>query len=552
MKTFAEVYAALDRTTRSGEKVSLMVHYFNLVPERERVCLIALLSGWRLPRPVGLRVLRQWAAAEAGLSEWLFGECHAHVGDLAETIAMVLPNPEAHVERPLAEWIEWVDELRYRDERDQRSLVISAWRSLPTDQRLVFNKLLTGALRIGVSRALVIRALSEVTGIDRAVLSQRLMGKWHPRDRSYADIITPQGKGKSCAQPYPFLLAENLVVPPPELGAVAEWQLEWKWDGIRAQVIWRGNDVAIWSRGEELMTHQFPELAMVAARFPSGTVLDGEILAWRQSPLGFSALQSRIARKNVSRRILSEVPVVFMAYDLLEDSGCDIRDLPLWQRRKRLFDLICRQSEVGAGQHLYLSQELAADSWEGVARLREEARRNHVEGLMIKRRDASYGIGRGGGAWWKWKLAPLSVDAVLVYANPGHGRRAGLFSDYTFALRDGEKWVPFAKAYAGLTEDEIAEVDAFVRRNTLQRRGAARIVKAELVFEIGFAAVSPSTRHRSGMGVRFPRILRWRRDKLAAEADSLADLRRLGGIESIAQRNVEVPRQLTLFHDDLL
>ncbi len=548
MRAVADLYAALDQTNRTARKVAILGEYFRSAADDEKICLVALFCGWHPPRAVGFKVLRQWAAGQAGVDQWLFDECYAHVGDLAETIALLLPPVRELTERPLRAWLDVLDHLRTCGVEEQRRAVVSAWNGLPPDQCFIFNKLITGGFRVGVSQALVVRALSDLSGLAPAVLVHRLMGKWSPLDRDFASLIAPQDDREMSARPYPFCLAEPLAESPTGLGNTSDWLFEWKWDGIRAQAVRQSGSLHIWSRGEELVTPQFPELGELEIVLPEGTVLDGEILAYRNQPLGFNALQRRLGRKRPTASILRDVPVLFMAYDLLEENGHDVRDLPLRQRRERLVALVGRLADGDCDRRLLLSPELNVCDWQQAAGKRGAARRNHVEGLMIKRIESPYVTGRQSGVWWKWKLDPLSVDAVLVYAYPGHGRRAGLFSDYTFAVRDGEDLVPFAKAYTGLTDEEITEVDSFVRRNTLGRRGPARIVQPQLVFEISFADVVASKRHRSGIGVRFPRILRWRHDKRATDADTLEHLKSLAAHHD-GEAPPETPqlRQLSLF-----
>ena len=272
------------------------------------------------------------------------------------------------------------------------------------------------------------------------------------------------------------------------------------------------------------MTDKYPELAAAAARLPDGTVLDGEILPWRNSrPLPFGELQRRIGRKSVGRKILQEVPVAFLAYDLLEHEGRDQRGQALARRRQKLEALLDHRAD----DRLLLSPVLAAPDWTALATQHGESRQRGVEGFILKRHDSRYGVGRRRGDWWKWKVDPLTADAVLIYAQRGHGRRAGLYTDYTFAVRQGDGLVPFAKAYSGLSDAEIQEVDRFIQRNTRERFGPVRAVRPALVFEIAFEGIRASTRHKSGVAVRFPRILRWRRDKTIEDADTLETLKAL-------------------------
>jgi DNA ligase-1 len=419
--------------------------------------------------------------------------------------------------------------LKGVDEHEQKRVVLEAWNSLSPPERFVFNKLITGAFRVGVSRSLVIRALSEATGLEKSLLAHRLMGNRDPAETSYADILHPADDDSlTLSRPYPFLLASPFDKSPHELGNPADWLIEWKWDGIRAQAIFRSQQFFLWSRGEDLLTEQFPELQQLQHSIPDGTVLDGEILPYHAGqPLGFHLLQTRLGRKTVTPRLMREAPIIFVAYDLLESNGVDIRSKPLHERRELLENLLKRRPPRPGPPLLLLSEKLSMTNWSELNQKREIARDRFTEGLMIKDLQSTYLPGRIKGTWWKWKIDPLTIDAVLIQAQPGHGRRASLFTDYTFAVWKGDELTPFAKAYSGLTDEEIRQVDTFIKRNTRTKHGPVRTVEPDLVFEIGFENVALSKRHRSGVAVRFPRILRWRRDKPAKEADTLATLQAL-------------------------
>jgi DNA ligase-1 len=526
MKQFAALYAALDRTTRTSEKVAALVEYFERVAPADGAWAIYFLIGRRPRQIIGARKLAEWASAETGVPDWLFSECYDAVGDLAETIALLLPVPERSTDLPLHYWVgERLLPLRDRDDEEKRRAMLGAWHDMDSGQRLVWNKLITGGFRVGVSALLVTRALSQVSGVDVSVVAHRLMGDWEPTPEFYAWLSAPETGPSDISRPYPFFLAHPLDGQASDLGDVADWQAEWKWDGIRAQVIRRQGQTFIWTRGEELVTDRYPELVQMAARLCDGTVIDGEILPWSaEKPLPFAQLQRRIGRKALTKKILTEVPVILMAYDLLEDEGRDIRSMSLRERRDRLAKLA---AFGGTDSAIRLSPIVPASAWSELAEARAEGRSRRVEGLMLKRLDSAYGVGRQRGSWWKWKVNPFTVDAVLVYAQPGNGKRASLFTDYTFGVWDAGKLVPFAKAYSGLTDEEIREVDSFVRKNTLEKFGPVRAVKPELVFELGFEAIQRSTRHKSGIAVRFPRILRWRTDKKVEEADKLDAVRAL-------------------------
>jgi DNA ligase-1 len=566
MRRFAELFQALDASTATGDKVAAMVRYFRDAPPADAAWAIYFLAGGKPRQAVPTALLRATACREAGIDDWLFEECYQAVGDLAETIAHLLPPGQATGdEAGLAEWVEArLLPLRGLPPAEQARQVAAAWRGLDTAGRFLSVKLIGGGFRVGVSRLLVQRALAEAAGIDARRVAERMMGWTDGRAAPTAarfealvapdDARAPAGDGR----PYPFFLAHPLQQPvqaiEAQLGPPAHWLAEWKYDGIRAQLVRRDGRAWIWSRGEELVTERFPELATAAAALPDGCVLDGEILAWHAGaaqPAAFGVLQRRIARKTLTRKVLADAPVRFVAYDLLESGGADLRSEPQHARRARL-DALLAGSPPGAV--LSLSPLVEAPDWPALAVLRGQSRALGVEGLMLKQRDARYGSGRTktDGTWWKWKIDPLSVDAVLIYAQAGHGRRASLYTDYTFAVwsrppRDaGEaaavveaiarrepslpgalQLVPFAKAYSGLSDDEFAAVDRVIRAHTLEKFGPVRSVRPTLVFELGFEGLQPSARHKSGIAVRFPRMLRLRPDKPLHEADSLDTLRAL-------------------------
>jgi DNA ligase-1 len=525
MRRFARLYAALDETTATHEKSAALVEYFRNVPPGDAAWAVYFLIGRRPKRLVSSRNLRSWAAKEAGLPEWLFDESRHEVGDLAETITLLLPERGRSIERPMAEWVEdRLLRLRAEDEDVQRKIMVQAWRELDRRERLVWNKLITGSFRVGASQRLVVRALAEVSGIGQGVIAHRLMSAWEPTPDFFQQLLAPDTRDADVSRPYPFFLAHQLEGDPRSLGEPSQWMLEWKWDGIRAQLIRRAGRTFLWSRGEELLAGRFPEVEEVGALLPNGTSIDGELLPWMDgAPLPFSLLQRRIGRSKLDRKIMGEVPVVLVAYDLLEEACKDVRFLPLAERRRRLASLLERLP----GGRLILSPIVTASDWEAAAMARTNAREAGAEGLMVKRLSSEYGVGRPKGDWWKWKLEPFAVDAVLIYAQPGTGQRAGLLTDYTFGLWAGDHLVPFAKAYSGLTDEEIRKVDSFVRRNTLEKFGPVRTVKPELVFELHFEGIQESSRHKSGLAVRFPRIARWRQDKRAEDADTIETARGL-------------------------
>ena len=551
MKAFAALYRALDDSTSSLAKRAALQAYLMTAPPADAAWAVYFLAGGKPRQLVPTKLLKQLAREASGLPEWLFDESYDAVGDLAETIALLLPAPTAAHEGGLSDWVtERLLPLRGLPPEQLPGVLLAQWQQLQVDERLVYFKLMTGSFRVGVSRLQVTQALAAVSDLDAKRIAQRLMGYTHiasrPTGADYAALIAPEAPGelnqRTSGQPYPFFLAHPLAAPvetfAATLGPPTNWVVEWKWDGIRAQLVKRAGQVWLWSRGEELITDRFPELQQLGAALPDGTVIDGEVVVWRASgaqPEGqvqpFAELQKRIGRKTLGAKLLKDIPVVLLAYDLLEWQGNDLRQQPQFERRARLDALVVQVPHPA----LKLSEQLHADSWDALAALRDSARVRGVEGMMLKARHAQYGVGRTKdvGVWWKWKIDPLSIDAVLIYAQRGHGRRASVYSDYTFAVWDGSPeqatrhLVPFAKAYSGLTDAEMAKVDAVIRKTTLESFGPVRSVTPTLVFELGFEGIARSPRHKSGIAVRFPRMLRWRTDKPVAEADTLQTLQAL-------------------------
>lgn len=597
MKAFAELFQALDATTAQSAKLAALVAYLRVAPPADAAWAVYFLAGGKPRQMVPTKRLRALAQEAAGLPEWLFDESYEAVGDLAETLALLLPPPAQPVDLPLSEWMAQLLPLRALPPDEVEVRLRRQWNMLAPEQRLVYFKLITGNFRVGVSRLQVTQALATVSGLDPKRVAHRLMGYTQigrqPAAADFRALVAPvpeahedASAGGDDGQPYPFFLAHPFNQPvadmPALLGDTRHWLVEWKWDGIRAQIVRRGGAVWVWSRGEELVTDRFPELADAArAQLPDGTVIDGEILVWlpgEERPRPFADLQKRLGRKTLSAKLLRELPVVLVTYDLLEHAGQDLRQQPQHARRALLEGVLqaphdlfeslpgadpftLSPSKRGAGLRraeseraadfelgaspkveavstppathtLRLSALLHGSSWDDLARQREAARGLGTEGFMLKHRDAHYGVGRTKdvGVWWKWKIDPMSVDAVLIYAQRGHGRRASLYTDYTFAVWSGppedpdRQLVPFAKAYSGLTDAEIAQVDAIVRKTTRETFGPVRSLDATQVFELGFEGIARSPRHKSGIAVRFPRMLRWRQDKAVAEADTLQTL----------------------------
>ncbi len=494
MIRFARLFESLDRTTKTNEKVAAMAQYFAVAEPADAAWAVYYLSGRRAKRLVKTGLIRQWATEAAGIPEWLFNESYDAVGDLAETVTLIVPDGQSSEERSLADWIDQIHAIGKLDETEQRAAVESIWAATAGTVRFVAMKLITGSFRIGVSSRLVARGVAEASGLPADVIAHRLMGHWKPDAKFAAALLSPDTGDAALSQPYPFCLAHAVPtaeteaeVSDPEaagIGSPAEFRAEWKWDGIRGQVIRRSGRTFVWSRGEDLMAGRWPEVESAAEFLPDGTVIDGEILASRVGPGGdvevlpFADLQRRIGRKTIGKKLLAEVPVMFHAFDLIEHRGVDVRDRPLTERSETLSQII---AEVRP-PNLVLSPPLVFESWEGLAEVRGHSRERNAEGLMLKRLDSPYTVGRTRGVWWKWKVAPYTIDAVMIYAQRGHGKRASLYTDYTFAVWDDDgELVPFAKAYSGLTDAEINQVDRFVRQNTSQRFGPVRTVKPELV-----------------------------------------------------------------------
>ncbi|AZE88032.1 ATP-dependent DNA ligase [Pseudomonas orientalis] len=542
MKAFAELYANLDATTSSNAKLAALQDYFQQAPPQDAAWAVYFLSGGRPRQLVPTRLLRDMATEAASIEPWLFEESYQSVGDLAETISLLLPESTYTSEDGLAVWLEdKLLPLRGLAPLELAERLPALWAQLDQPSLMVCIKLITGSFRVGVSKLLVTRALAAMAGLDSKRVAQRLVGYTdlsnRPTAAGYLKLIAAESSDEHAqrgGQPYPFFLAHGLAQPLEQfdtlLGSPTDWQVEWKFDGIRAQLVKREGRLWVWSRGEELVTERFPELHSLVSGLPDGTVIDGEIVVWKDAVQPFALLQQRIGRKTLSKKVLEDAPVAVLAYDLLEYQGDDWRNHTLAERRTQLERVIAQCNQPV----LLPSPLLEGQTWDALAVQREASRSLGVEGMMIKDRNGLYGVGRTKdmGLWWKWKVDPFSVDAVLIYAQRGHGRRASLYSDYTFAVWDGppgseRTLVPFAKAYSGLTDEEMRKVDAIVRKTTVEKFGPVSSVTPSMVFELGFEGIALSKRHKSGIAVRFPRMLRWRQDKAVEEADSLGTLQDL-------------------------
>jgi DNA ligase 1 len=531
VKRFSQLFQKLDQTMRSSEKLEAMKEYFQTAPRADSAWVVYIFSGRKIGRTVSSTQLRQWAIEASGYEPWLLDECFHLVGDLSETLSLIVPGVNSGDSAlPLHEVIEErLRPLGQLPQEKQRELVLRTWGELNTEERLAFHKLLSGNFRVGVSRQMMIRALGEATGKNAAVIAHQLAGKWEPTEAAMDAIFDPHAdEGRTAAGlPYPFMLAHALNEPLDSLGAVGDWLVDWKWDGIRAQVIRRAERTTIWSRGDELVVNAFPEIVQGAHSLPVDTVLDGEILAWNiegKRPEPFTRLQRRLNRLQVEPSFWPEIPVSFIAFDLLEAGGKDLRQEPLAVRREMLERIF---ADAGVRFPLQISEAIQCDAWEAVQDLIATARERGVEGVMLKRRSSTYEAGRPTGFWWKQKVDPYTVDTVMIAAEPGRGWRAGLLTDYTFGAWHEGSLVPVARAYSGFTNEEIAEVDRFARKHTISKHGPVHVLEPLLVCELGFEAIQKSTRHKSGVALRFPRILRMRKDKTPAEADHLESLREL-------------------------
>ena len=534
LQLFAELVTELSASTKTNDKLQSLVDYFATAPDADKVWVIAIFSGRRPRRAVNSRLMREWCTEMIHIPDWLFDESYHTVGDLSETLALLLPETknEHQINENLSYYLEKFIALEKEDEIIKKEFIINSWRQMNQDERFVFNKLITGSFRIGVSQKTIVNALAKIVDLSSSVIAHRISGNWDPVTTSFNELLSESASIADFSKPYPFYLAYAIDNDVETLGEMELWQAEWKWDGIRGQIIKRNNEIFVWSRGEELMTDKFPEYFILKDLLPDGVVLDGEIIpASPESPAGkgklkplpFAVLQTRIGRKNIGKKQLLEAPISFFAYDILEYNYEDYREKPLIERRKKLEEIIL-PIENNAIQ---ISEIIQFTSWNDLAELRKKSREMNSEGIMLKRKDSVYKVGRKRGDWWKWKIDPLVIDCVMVYAQKGSGRRSNLYTDYTFAVRDGDNLVVFTKAYSGLTDKEFAQVDHFVKRNSIEKFGPVRTVKPELVFEIAFEGIAASNRHKSGVALRFPRMSRWRKDKTVDEINTIEDLKEM-------------------------
>ncbi len=534
MKQFALLIELLATSTKTNKKLEAIQDYFTTASNEDKVWMIALFTGRRPKRSVNSALLRLCCREITAISEWLFEESYHTVGDLAETIALLLPvqenDPENKSSFSLAYFMEAISAIGKKEDTEKKMFVKNSWAAMNRNEIFVFNKLLTGGFRIGISQKMMVNSIAKSTAVSPSVIAHRITGNWDPSTVRYDELLSTEHNAADDSKPYPFYLAYAVEAETSSLGDPLLWQAEWKWDGIRGQIIKRANELFVWSRGEELMTDKFPEYNVLTDLLPNGIAIDGEIISLSSAakennftPLPFAALQTRIGRKNITKKQLTEAPVGFIAYDLLEYEGQDIRHLPLTGRRK-LLEQIINGLQL---PFIHLSPVINFTHWEELTLTRSRSREMGSEGIMLKKKDSIYQVGRKRGDWWKWKIDALTIDAVMIYAQKGHGRRSNLYTDYTFAVRDGDKLVSFAKAYSGLTDKEFAQVDNFVKRNSIEKFGPVRTVKPELVFELAFEGIAASNRHKSGVALRFPRMSRWRKDKKPEDINTLEDLKQM-------------------------
>ncbi len=521
---FAALVIQISSSTKTNDKLDLLAEYFTLAEDKDKVWVIAIFSGRRPKRIVNSRLLAEWCSTLANIPSWLFLESYSTVGDLGETIALLLPEPlnKNGKGESLSYFLEKFIEIEKQDESIRKEFILDSWQRMNHAERFVFNKLITGSFRIGVSQKVIVNALSKIVDHSSSVIAHRISGNWDPSTTAFSNLLSTEVTDVDDSKPYPFYLAYALEADPATLGEPSEWQAEWKWDGIRGQIIKRNNELFVWSRGEELMTDKFPEYFILKDLLPNGIVLDGEIIsAIDGTPMPFAALQTRIGRKNITKKQLQEAPIAFFVYDLIEYNGEDWRERSLEERRNKMEEIL----QIINHDSIQLSPVINFTNWDDLAALRKTSREMNSEGIMLKRKNSVYKVGRKRGDWWKWKIDALTIDCVMIYAQKGSGRRSNLYTDYTFAVKDGDKLVSFTKAYSGLTDKEFAQVDNFVKRNSIEKFGPVRTVKPELVFEIAFEGIAASNRHKSGVALRFPRMSRWRKDKKVDEINTIEDLK---------------------------
>lgn len=526
VKHFSQLFQELEQTTKTNKRIAALKTYFDTAPDEDKLWTVALFTSRRPRRTVSTTNMRQWAAEESGVSLWLFEEAYHNVGDLAETISLMVAGDASGESQSLSHWINQIKDQKGKEEEEIKAFMLSAWSQLSQPETLLFNKLITGGFRIGIAQKSVVKALAQHLNQAESHISHRLMGNWTPETTTWSELLLSDDTNADLSRPYPFYLAYSLDKEPEELGDINDWQIEYKWDGIRSQLIKRNGELFLWTRGEELVTGSYPEFDSIKDCDIDNFAIDGELVVYTEDGVQpFQYLQKRLGRKTISKKWLRSHPCAIIAYDLLEYDGEDMREVPLATRREKLEEIV---SGPLTDAPILISEIIRPKDWADAKVIRLASRENRSEGLMLKLKDSTYKVGRKKGEWYKWKVDPYTVDAVMLYAQRGHGRRSGMYTDFTFAVwQEDGSLVPFAKAYTGLTDAEFAEITKFVTKNTIERFGPVRSVKPELVFELAFEGIAESSRHKSGIALRFPRIKRWRRDKKPEDANTLADLKLL-------------------------
>ena len=549
-RSFGNLINNLEQCNSTKKKINLISVFIKDIDPRDGSWILLLLMSSRQKRVITGRRLKDILQASFRMPSWLIDDCFAQVGDSAETISLLWPQlkselTDANIEcsevynklfnepkesKPLHWWMETLlPAIKDATETTQNRLILKLWSDIADQDHYLTNKLITGGFRNGVSKGLVVKSIAKAYKLDESTVLERLMKPIEINNIWFQELTHPVSINRTDrgAIPYPFYLASPVEIEKIKETPPADWRLEYKWDGIRGQLIKRDTGAYLWSRGEELVNHVFPEIIEMAENLPDGTVLDGEILCWQKDvrkPMAFASLQRRLGRKTVNKKLLKECPTVFLAYDILEHKSIDIRAYNLRDRLKLLESVQLNYNHPC----LVIDNEKEFAEWEELIQLRDRARLEGAEGLMIKKISSHYLSGRKRGYWWKYKHDPMTLDAVLIYAQAGTGKRANLFTDYTFALWDNSnknskdrKLVTFAKAYSGLNNSELMELDKWIRTHTIERYGPTRVVEQKQIFEIAFEGVMESKRHKCGLAVRFPRIHRWRIDKPVMEADCI-------------------------------
>lgn len=522
MKFYAELYKALKRNNRESDILELLIDYFSKVCERDKIWTLYILSEGKVKKKFRSQLLKECACEYTGIPDWLFEESYRFTGDLIETLSLILPEKETDSHRTLSGWMDFVNTINLTDESEMKEKIIKAWKDLDHSEKYVFNKLITGSLRSGLKDKVLIKALSEFFNIEPNIIARRLKSEWHPDKISFKELFSGDDPNDVISKPYAFFTEEVMETESEELGLPGDWLAEWKFTGIRVQIIFRQGDIFIWTEDEDLITDKFPEFENLKNILPEGTVFEGVLLCYGNGkPLPLTYLKTRTGRKNINRKTMIEFPVVFIAYDILEYNGNDIRHKVLAERKEIISNI---KSQISNSELLKFSQEINFKDWEELRKMRAKSGDFKAKGILLKKK-ISVRLPECKDKFLIWKPEPLSIDTVLIYAMKGE--RTDLFTEYTFGIWDEGKLVSIAKVNSGLTEVEIREVSEFVKNNTLEKFGPVRTVKPELVFEIAFESISESKRHKSGLVLHLPGITRWKKDKKIEEVFILENLKKL-------------------------